>query len=200
MEAWSRIPLSPLQPVTGKNAFVHVAHQLAMQQDSSAYSIFDPERINGHATLERFTPLQQQELFLAPFEKSATELKHHRHGPGKRFVMLDKRLVEGSPYYFIARQFSETDADESAEIWHVDSHIHNCVSVFLFLGEGTDYHGLEVEVSLDCEIRRIQSPSSVFILAGVARSYRFISGCGTYINFVHKTITQNGGTLSPMTA
>ncbi|CAM4050392.1 AMP-binding protein [Serratia silvae] len=187
-EAYSRIPVSPMQPVVGKNAFVHVArlHQLAMQQDSAAYSIFDPERINNRVSLERFTPLQQQELFLTPFEKSATELKYHRHGPGKRFVMLDKRLVDGSLYYFIARQFSMAGADDSAETGHVDSHIHNCDSVFLFLGDGQDYAGLEVEVDLGGEIRRLHSPSSVFIPAGVAHSYRFIRGCGTYINFVHK--------------
>ena len=188
VEAYSRIPLSPMQPVTGKNAFVHVArlHQLAMQQNSAAYSIFDPELIKGHVSLERFTPLHQQELFLTPFEKSSTELKYHRHGPGKRFVMLDKRLVDGSPYYFIARQFSAAGADASAETGHVDSHIHNCDSVFLFLGSGHDYAGLEVEVDLGGEIRRLHSPASVFIPAGVVHSYRFIRGCGTYINFVHK--------------
>ncbi|WP_197541104.1 LeuA family protein [Xenorhabdus poinarii] len=98
VEAYSRIPMSPMQPVVGKNAFVHVArlHQLAMQKDSAAYSIFDPKLIKGDISLEQFTPLQDQDLFLTPFEKSSTELKYHRHGPGKRFVMLDKRLVDGS--------------------------------------------------------------------------------------------------------
>ncbi|BFO09659.1 2-isopropylmalate synthase [Serratia rubidaea] len=188
VEAYSRIPLSPMQPVVGKNAFVHVArlHQLAMQEDSAAYSVFDPELINGRVSLERFQPMHQQALFLAPFEKSATELKYHRHGPGKRFVMLDKRLVDGSPFYFIARQFADADADDSAVSGHVDSHIHNCDSVFLFLGDGADYAGLEVEVDLGGTRRRLTSPASVFIPAGVAHSYRFIRGCGTYINFVHK--------------
>ncbi|WFQ80868.1 hypothetical protein PXH59_07150 [Xenorhabdus sp. SF857] len=188
VEAYSRIPMSPMQPVVGKNAFVHVArlHQLAMQKDSAAYSIFDPKLIKGHISLAHFTPLQEQELFLVPLEKSSTELKYHRHGPGKRFVMLDKRLVDGSPYYFIARQFSMIGADESAETGHVDSHTHNCDSVFLFLGDGQDYIGLEVEVDLGGDIRHLHSPASVFIPAGVAHSYRFIRGCGTYINFVHK--------------
>ncbi|MDC9581603.1 hypothetical protein PSI15_08515 [Xenorhabdus sp. PR6a] len=188
VEAYSRIPLSPMQPVVGKNAFVHVArlHQLAMQQNSAAYSIFDPEQLNGQISLERFTPLQHQELFLKPFEKSATELKYHRHGPGKRFVMLDNRLIDGSPFYFIARQFSMTNTDETTEIGHVDNHIHNCDSVFLFLGDGKDYAGLEVEVNIGGTIRRLSSPSSVFIPAGVNHSYRFIRGCGTYINFVNK--------------
>ncbi|PHM61004.1 2-isopropylmalate synthase [Xenorhabdus ishibashii] len=45
---------------------------------------------------------------------------------------------------------------------------------------------LEVEVDLGSDIRHIHSPASVFIPASVAHSYRFIRGCGTYINFVHK--------------
>lgn len=188
VEAYSRIPLSPMQPVVGDNAFVHVArlHQLAMQEDISAYSIFPPEMIRGQVELTRYKPVHQQNLFLQPFEKSATELKYHRHGPGKRFVMLDKRLVEGSPYYFIARQFTAFDADDSAARGHVDTHIHNCDSVFLFLGDGADYSGLEVEVDLGGDIRQLTTPASVFIPAGVAHSYRFLRGRGTYINFVHK--------------
>ena len=188
VETYSRIPLSPMHPIVGDNAFVHVArlHQLAMQEDENAYSIFPPELISGQVELTRYTPIHQQNLFLQPFEKSATELKYHRHGPGKRFVMLDKRLVDGSPYYFIARQFTEFEVDESAELGHVDTHIHNCDSVFLFLGDGEDYSGLEVEVDLSGKLRNLSSPASVFIPAGVPHSYRFLRGRGTYINFVNK--------------
>ncbi|WP_187652628.1 hypothetical protein [Xenorhabdus sp. PB62.4] len=89
-------------------------------------------------------------------------------------------------FVHVARQFSMLGADESEETGHVDSHIHNCDLVFLFLGDGQDYIGLEVEVDLGGDTRRVHSPASVFISAGVAHSYRFIRGCGTYINFVHK--------------
>ena len=93
VEAHSRIKRSPMHPVVGENAFVHVArlHQLAMQENQDAYSAFDPELINGRVSLQRYTPMHRQSLFLTPFEKSASELKYHRHGPGKRFVMLDRR-------------------------------------------------------------------------------------------------------------
>ncbi|HBO0644625.1 TPA: 2-isopropylmalate synthase, partial [Pseudomonas aeruginosa] len=109
VEAHSRIKRSPMHPVVGENAFVHVArlHQLAMQENQDAYSAFDPELINGRVSLQRYTPMHRQSLFLTPFEKSASELKYHRHGPGKRFVMLDRRLLDGSPFYFIARQFHD---------------------------------------------------------------------------------------------
>jgi 2-isopropylmalate synthase len=64
--------------------------------------------------------------------------------------------------------------------------VHNCDSVFLFLGSDEDYRGLEVEVLLGGQLRRLQSPASVFIPAGVEHSYRYLGGSGTYINFVHK--------------
>lgn len=185
VEAHSRIKRSPMHPVVGENAFVHVArlHQLAMQENQDAYSAFDPELINGRVSLQRYTPMHRQSLFLTPFEKSASELKYHRHGPGKRFVMLDRRLLDGSPFYFIARQFHDVGDGGPG---HVDSHVHNCDSVFLFLGSDEDYRGLEVEVLLGGQLRRLQSPASVFIPAGVEHSYRYLGGSGTYINFVHK--------------
>lgn len=185
VEAYSRIKRSPMHPVVGENAFVHVArlHQLAVQENQDAYSAFNPELINGRVSLQRFKPMHEQSLFITPFEKSATELKYHRHGPGKRFVMLDQRLIDGSPFYFIARQFHQVLESGSG---HVDSHVHNCDSVFIFLGADEDYQGLEVEVMLGSQVRRLRSPSSVFIPAGSEHSYRYVSGSGTYINFVHK--------------
>ncbi len=78
--------------------------------------------------------------------------------------MLDRRLLDGSPFYFIARQFHDVGDGGPG---HVDSHVHNCDSVFLFLGSDEDYRGLEVEVLLGGQLRRLQSPASVFIPAGV---------------------------------
>ena len=68
--------------------------------------------------------------------------------------MLDRRLLDGSPFYFIARQFHDVgDGGPS----HVDSHVHNCDSVFLFLGSDEDYRGLEVEVLLGGQLRRCRA-------------------------------------------
>lgn len=68
VEAHSRIKRSPMHPVVGENAFVHVArlHQLAMQENQDAYSAFDPELINGRVSLQRYTPMHRQSLFLTP--------------------------------------------------------------------------------------------------------------------------------------
>jgi 2-isopropylmalate synthase len=184
VEVFSRIWRSPMQPLVGENAFVHVArlHQLAMLEDPQAYSVIDPALMNGHVTLEKDVPLAMQDLFAQPFEKSATELKYHRHGPGRRFVMLDQRLVPSSPYYFIARKVDEIAPTEPG---HVDSHIHRCDSVFMFLGDGDGYQGLEVEVTVGERRRTLQSPASVFVPAGFRHTYRFLSGRGTFINFVN---------------
>ena len=97
-------------------------------------------------------------------------------------VMLDQRLIEGSPYYLIARRVQDVT---SAEHGHVDSHTHKCDSIFIFLGEGVDYSGLTAEVNVDGRISTICSPVTVFIPAGYSHSYRFIEGTGTYINFVN---------------
>ena len=183
VELYSRITRSPLQPIVGENAFVHVArlHQLAMQEDPRAYSVIDPELVDGHITLEKDPPLAEQDLFAVPFEKSATELKYHRHGPGRRFVMLDHRLIPSSPYYFIIRKVDQIAADEPG---HVDSHTHRCDSVFMFLGDGDAYRGLEVEVTVGDRQQVLGSPATVFVPAGYRHTYRFLSGSGTFINFV----------------
>ncbi len=185
VEAFSRIRLSPMHPVVGDNAFNHVArlHQLAARDQDSTYNSLNPGAFDRAPSLEKHAPLTSDRLFVEPFEKSATELKYHRHGPGKRYVMLDKRLLDASPYYFIARQFS--DDDGVPMLGHVDGHTHKCDSVFLFLGAADDYKGLSVEVIVGDEKRVLESPSTVFVPAGVHHTYRYINGKGTYINFVH---------------
>ncbi len=184
VEAFSRIRISPMHPVVGDNAFNHVAklHQLAVCNHNESYNYLNPNLFEREASTEKHSPLTQDRLFIEPFEKSATELKYHRHGPGKRYVMLDKRLLNESPYYFIARRF--TGGNESLTLGHVDGHIHKCDSVFLFLGMEEDYKGLSVEVIVGKEKRVLQSPSTVFVPAGVHHTYRYLSGEGTYINFV----------------
>ncbi|MEN1836352.1 LeuA family protein [Pseudomonas lijiangensis] len=185
VEAFSRITLSPMHPIVGENAFNHVArlHQLAVKEKDDSYHSLNPEMFSKVASLSKHDPLVEERLFVEPFEKSATELKYHRHGPGKRFVMLDKRLLDASPYYFIARQF--LDEGSLPMPGHVDGHTHKCDSVFLFLGADEDYKGLTVEVIVGSEKRTLESPATVFIPAGAHHTYRYLSGTGTYINFVH---------------
>lgn len=185
VEVFSRIKVSPLSPIVGINAFNHVArlHQLAAAKDTNAYNYLSPSDFNLKSTFINDAPLINKELFLTPFEKSATELKHHRHGPGTRYVMIDKRLLEMSPYYFIARKFTKSNCPVMSG--HVDGHLHSCDSVFLFLGNHDNYEGLCVEVILGNEKKQLKSPATVFIPAGIYHTYRYISGEGTYINFVN---------------
>ncbi len=184
VEVYSRITRSPMQPFVGDNSFVHSSrlHQRAMKNDHQAYTLVDPAVVGGSTQLKKIREYDADALFIEPFEKSATELKYHRHGPGKRFVMIDNRLLDFSPYYIIARTVS--DIDNSVEA-HVDPHTHSCDSVFMFLGDGEDYQGLTVEVSVANETRQLTSPATVFIPGGSEHTYRFIQGSGTYINFVN---------------
>ncbi|GLZ18922.1 2-isopropylmalate synthase [Burkholderia plantarii] len=184
VEIYSRVGRSPMQPLVGENAFVHVSklHQIAMREDPAAYSVIDPALMDGHVTLKKDPPLAEQNVFTTPFEKSATELKYHRHGQGRRYVMLDHRLVPSSPFYFIARKVDEIVPTEPG---HVDSHIHRCDSVFMFLGDGEGYRGLQAEVTVGDRTQVLQSPASVFVPAGYRHTYRFLSGSGSFINFVN---------------
>lgn len=185
VKVFSRIDGSPMQPIVGDNIFAHAAklHRIASTKDASAYNVHDAALSEGVEVLEKFPPMHEQELFLTPFEKSSTELRYHRHGPGKRFVMLDHRLLSASPFYFIARKV-EVIADN--EEGHVDTHRHNCDSVFMFLGEDEDYQGLTVEVTISGQSRTLTSPATAFIPSGAEHSYRFVGGKGSFINFVHK--------------
>jgi 2-isopropylmalate synthase len=185
VEVYSRIKKSPMQPFTGENVFFHASrlHQLAVKKNPYAYSVVDPEFIGGDVSFDKVAAMSSDDLFIRPFVKSSTELKYHRAGPGDRFVMIDRRLLKDSPFYTIARRVLEVPTNE---VGHVDSHRHNCDSVFMFLGDKGEYSGLTVEVTIGEETRVVQSPATVFIPAGAPHSYSFIAGSGTYINFVAK--------------
>jgi 2-isopropylmalate synthase len=67
---------------------------------------------------------------------------------------------------------------------HVDTHRHHVDSFFLFLSQRHDLTGLSVEVSLGDEVFQVNSPSCVFIPAGIKHSYKAIAGEGLFINSV----------------
>lgn len=127
---------------------------------------------------DRWSP---RDLVVKPEVISATELRHHRAGPGDRYVLVDDRFLPGAGQYCIARRIPELD-DYGAG--HVDVHRHSCDSLFVFLGDGADYRGLAVMVQLGDESLRLESPASVFIPAAMPHGYRVLSGAGTYLNHV----------------
>jgi 2-isopropylmalate synthase len=182
--AYSRSAPDDRRPVIGENVARHVAklHVRAVERDPTTYEWLDPavfgtERVLGGNGL----PKTPTEWIVKPKVISAEELRYHRVGPGNRFVLLDNRFVPGAGQYCIARRIPRMDDYGSG---HVDSHVHHCDSLFVFLGADDDYQGLSVEVNLGDEYFPVDSPASVFIPAGVRHSYRVLGGAGTYLNYV----------------
>jgi 2-isopropylmalate synthase len=132
-------------------------------------------------TYGRVMPGTPDDWIVDPRVISATELRHHRHGPGERYVLVDDRFVRGAGQYCIARRIPQL-ADYGAG--HVDTHVHDCDSLFVFLGEQDGYRGLRVEVSLADRVFAADSPTAVLVPAGVPHGYRVLGGAGTYLNHV----------------
>jgi len=61
---------------------------------------------------------------------------------------------------------------------------HDVDAVMLFLGSGRGLVGLRAEVELGPERRSIESPSAVYVPAGVQHTYRILGGSGTYVKIV----------------
>ncbi|MFI1681377.1 hypothetical protein [Streptomyces sp. NPDC020607] len=182
--AYSRSAPDDRRPVVGKNVFRHVSrlHLMAVDRDPASYEWIAPELFGAERVIGgEGPPRTPAEWIVKPPVVSATELRHHRAGPGDRFVLVDDRFVAGAGQYCIARRIPEL---ASYGTGHVDGHVHHCDSLFVFLGTQENYQGLEVDVHLGEETFRVLSPASVFIPAGVRHSYQVVAGSGTYLNHV----------------
>lgn len=183
--AHSRTFVDARRPVVGKNAFTHTAklHVNAVRKNPSTYCWRDPRDFGlSNKIASAKLPESLLKLINIPPIISATELRHHRKGPGSRYVMLDERFIEDCRQYCIVRDI-EVDPNESVSP-HVDIHRHACDSLFLFLGKKAHLTGLTVAVKIDDEEQVLHSPAAVFIPAGRAHMYRIIHGSGLYINHV----------------
>ncbi|MGF1427367.1 hypothetical protein [Kitasatospora sp. LaBMicrA B282] len=182
--AYSRSMPDHRRPVVGRDVFHHVAklHVAAIEREPDAYEWVNPATVGRTASVGRpaLSP-EPMDWVVDPQVISATELRHHRHGPGERYVLVDNRFVAGAEQYCIARRVPQLD-DYGAG--HVDTHVHHCDSLFVFLGEEEGYRGLSVEVTLGDRVFPLASPASVFIPAGVPHGYRVLGGAGTYLNHV----------------
>jgi 2-isopropylmalate synthase len=182
--AYARAQVDHRRPVTGRHAFVHTAHLhvKATHRDESAYSWLTPKIVGREASTEAARlPETLESLFLTPRKISATELKHHREGPGVRYVMVDERVVADCRQYCIAREIPALTEPPPS---HVDAHAHNVDSLFVFIGHEPGLTGLTVEVQLGDVVKELESPVSVFIPAGVVHTYRILKGRGVFINHV----------------
>lgn len=172
------------RPVVGRDVFHHFArlHVKAVERAPQAYEGIPPERVGRTRSVDGPSLSQcPDDWIVSPKVISATELRYHRTGPGDRYVLVDHRFVPGCGQYCIARRIPHLDDYGSG---HIDTHVHYCDSLFVFLGDGTGYTGLQVEVTLGDRVTPLESPASVFIPAGVPHSYRVVGGAGTYLNHV----------------
>lgn len=182
--AYSRSAPDDRRPVVGRNVFRHVSklHVRAVERDPRTYEWLPAESLGTERVLgPNELPKEPSDWIVKPPVISAEELRHHRAGPGDRFVLVDDRFVPGAGQYCIARRIPRM---EEYGAGHVDGHVHHCDSLFVFLGADDDYQGLSVEVSLGENRFPLRSPASVFIPAGVEHSYRVVGGAGTYLNYV----------------
>ncbi|PFT87811.1 2-isopropylmalate synthase, partial [Bacillus thuringiensis] len=164
-------------------------HIKAMQQNPAAYEGIPAHVVGRHSTLgktvrERGEPRLSQPFRIGkPFMKGASELRYHRDGPGYRWVQVDPRIDTRASFYVIQRQFYGGCMEEVTD-GHVDVHVHDCDSAFLFWGDQVDGAGLICEVEIEGERHLISSPASIFIPAGLLHTYRYVYGRGTYTNIV----------------
>lgn len=182
--AFSRSMPDHRRPVVGRDVFHHVAklHVKAVQRDPRSYEWVDPELVGRRRSTNRPTLSREPKSWIVtPQVINATELRYHRAGPGERYVLVDDRFVSAADQYCIARRIPYLDDYGTG---HVDTHVHHCDSLFIFLGEEAGYQGLSVEVTLAGQAYPLQSPASVFIPAGVPHGYRVVAGAGTYLNHV----------------
>ncbi|HEQ3528911.1 TPA: 2-isopropylmalate synthase [Bacillus cereus] len=179
------------RPIIGKHAFTHTSsyHTKAMQQNHSAYEGIPAHIVGRNSNLgktvrERVEPRLSQPFRIGkPFIKGASELRYHRDGPGYRWVQVDPRIDTRASFYVIQRQFYGGCIDAVKE-GHVDAHIHDCDSAFLFWGDQVDGSGLLCEVEIEGERHLVPSPASIFIPAGLLHTYQYVYGRGTYTNIV----------------
>lgn len=182
--AYSRSAPDGRRPVVGRDVFRHASrlHARAVEKDAISYELIAPESLGRTRELgSHGVSRNLDDLVVTPPVLSAIELRHHRHGPGERYVLTDDRFVPEAGQYCIARRLPPGRHPDHG---HVDPHVHHCDSLFGFLGEGPGFSGLTVEVRVGDKTRTLTSPASVFIPAGEVHTYRAVEGSGTYLNHV----------------
>jgi 2-isopropylmalate synthase len=98
--------------------------------------------------------------------------------PIKRYVLLDKEMVEETILYQALQEVDELTAPPpDYQIFHSPEF----VETYLFLGRQKDYSGLTAEVILGDERYEVLSPASVYIPAGLKHKYKMCKGSGLLI-------------------
>lgn len=98
--------------------------------------------------------------------------------PIKRYVLLDKEMVEETVLYQALHQVDELlEPPPDYQVFHS----HEFVETYLFLGKNPGYEGLTAEVILGDERYEVKSPASVYIPAGLTHRYKMLHGSGLLI-------------------
>lgn len=181
VNAFSRTNTTDRAPIVGKYAFTHCAdlHQKAFKKDINSYCWLD--NYPHQKASEKYIFEAAHFINELPPIISSEELKYHRKGPGNRYVLMDSRITRNARQYCIAREIDEYCDNYPS---YVDSHVHHCDSLFIFLGDQPNFKGLKVEVQLDDQYFQLASPACVLIPSGKEHTYRVIEGKGTFINHV----------------
>ena len=120
------------------------------------------------------------------------ELKKHGAELGERYVFVDRGNMPAGKMYVVARVVRGVK-----KVYEPASpRKHDVDAVMLFIGSRGGLRGLRAEVELGPERRRIESPSAVYVPAGVKHTYRILRGSGTYM----KVVLAPGGDYNAVTS
>jgi isopropylmalate/homocitrate/citramalate synthase len=184
VEAYSGVKMDYMRPIVGANVFTHTAdlHKKAVRRNPETYESISPSLFgrDRQFSIEK-NAIDLKSYIKTPLVEDSSALKFHTAGPGCRSVLVDNRLFPSTNFYMIQRDVKNITGNE---IQHVEKHIHTCNSAFVFLGECEELKKLYCDVTLGNQLMHVESPSVVFIPAGVEHSYQFIKGSGKFINIV----------------
>ncbi|MDP3026309.1 MAG: 2-isopropylmalate synthase [Nanoarchaeota archaeon] len=184
VEEITGINLDALRPITGENAFTHIAelHRKAVISCPQTYEHLTPSSVGRERTIALPN-------ILVPKKIPATELPYHKkNAPGNRFVFVDNRFFPDSKFYVIGRRVERVSKVQQP---YVDPHIHNCESCFVFIGDEENLEGLCANVEINGKEFKVDSPSLVIIPLGVSHAYKLTDGRGWFFNLVRKSNYQD---------
>lgn len=121
-----------------------------------------------------------EKFILKPEQRNLKELLMHNSSKevGTRYVFSDHMNNPEGNIYAIGRVFEKVKESD----YFISPHSHKVNSLWLFIGDNPDLSGLKIEIKLNNEIYKLDSPTAVFVPSFLTHSYRPIKGSGKFIN------------------
>lgn len=89
-----------------------------------------------------------------------------KHAPGKYQILLSEELCPGANFFICGGMHNKIHQTEP-----IEKHSHDVTEAYLFIGK----KGIaEIEVELDDETYRLESPGAIFVPKGVSHLFRYI--------------------------